>query len=77
MEKEQERDITSKIHLPMAASLVSFECHSAARRILSAISSTPARCDFWKASAHATVALDAGLIVSVRPCLKAAVLQDS
>ena len=61
----------------MAASFVNLECQSAARRILSVISSTPARCDFSKASAHATVALLAGLIVSVRPCLNAAVLQDS
>ena len=62
---------------PVAASFTSLLCHFTASFISSAFSSVEAFDDGSNAAAHLSVATDAGRMVSVRPCLKAAVLQDS
>lgn len=63
--------------LPMAASLVKFPCileHSIINFFSSALLGG---CDWDTALANAVVSKVAGRTVSVRPCLKADVLQDS
>lgn len=61
----------------MAASLVSFECQALASFTSLPFSSKLAELSGSNASAQALVGTVAGRMVSVRPCLKAAVLHDS